>query len=155
MFLKDEKQVPVILDALNLFSNASGLSVNRNKSEIIPVHSLDINQIEGIEVKNSVRYLGILISKSPTDRIVDIFSQRIQKSSAGRYTGSYRIPVFIFLTIFIFKIPQYRCHLNNVRNATLLERGLFSLLHFGEDTAVCVAKRESSETEALVECDER
>jgi len=75
--------------------------------------------------------------------------------SAGRYTGSYRIPVFIFLTIWIFKIPQYRCHLNNVWNATLLERGLFSLLHFGEDTAVCVTKRESSETEALVECDER
>ncbi len=38
---------------------------------------------------------------------------------------------------------------------TLLERGLFSLLHFGEDTAVCVTKRESSQTEALVECDER
>ncbi len=75
--------------------------------------------------------------------------------SAGRYTGSYRIPVFIFLTIWIFKIPQYRCHLNNVWNATLLERGLFSLLHFGEDTAVCVTKRESSETEALVECDEK
>ncbi len=76
------------------------------------------------------------------------------EASAGRYTGSYRIPVFIFLTIWIFKIPQYRCHLNNVWNATLLERGLFSLLHFGEDTAVCVTKRESSETEALVECDE-
>ncbi len=76
-------------------------------------------------------------------------------SSAGRYTGSYRIPVFIFLTIWIFKIPQYRCHLNNVWNSTLLERGLFSMLHFGEDTAVCVTKRESSETEALVECDER
>ncbi len=45
--------------------------------------------------------------------------------------------------------------LNNVWNATLFERGLFSLLHFGEDTAVCVTKRESSETEALVECDER
>ncbi len=71
---------------------------------------------------------------------------------AGRYTGSYRIPVFIFLMIWIFKIPQYRCHLNNVRNATLLQRGLFSLLHFGEDTDVCVTKRE---TEALVECDER
>ncbi len=76
-------------------------------------------------------------------------------ASAGRYTGSYRIPVFIFLTILIFLIPQYRCHINNVRNVTLLERGLFSLLYFGEDTAVCVTKRESSEIEALVECDER
>ncbi len=60
--------------------------------------------------------------------------------SAGRYTGSYRIPVFIFLMISIFKIPQYWCHLNGVQNATLLERGLFLLLHFGEDTAVCVTK---------------
>ncbi len=51
--------------------------------------------------------------------------------------------------IWIFKIPQYRCHLNNVRNATLFEGGLFSLLHCGEDTAVCVTKRESSETEAV------
>ncbi len=82
-------------------------------------------------------------------------SEIVAATRAGRYTGSYRIPVFIFLTIWIFKIPQYRCHLNNVWNATLLERGLFSLLHFGEDTAVCVTKRESSETEALVECDER
>ncbi len=82
-------------------------------------------------------------------------SKHISLHSAGRYTGSYRIPVFIFLTIWIFKIPQYRCHLNNVWNATLLERGLFSRLHFGEDTAVCVTKRESSETEALVEWDER
>ncbi len=38
------------------------------------------------------------------------------------------------------------CHLNNVRNATLFEGGL---LHCGKDTAVCVTKRESSETEAV------
>ncbi len=81
---------------------------------------------------------------------------RNRTRSAGRYTGSYRIPVFIFLMIWIFKIPQYRCYLNHVRNATLFERGLFSLLHCGEDTAVCVTKRESSETEAveLIECDD-
>ncbi len=54
-----------------------------------------------------------------------------------------------------YEFLKYRNHLNNVWHATLLERGLFSLLHFGEDTAVCVTKRESSETKALVECDER
>ncbi len=32
---------------------------------------------------------------------------------------------------------------------TLFERGPFSLFHCGEDTAVCVTKRESSETEAV------
>ncbi len=77
--------------------------------------------------------------------------------SAGQYTGSYRLPVFIFRMIFILKIQQYLLHyliiiaccLNNVRNATLFEGGVFSLLHCGEGTAVCVTKRESSETEAV------
>ncbi len=43
----------------------------------------------------------------------------------------------VFLRYDKKKKTQYRCHLNNIRNATLLERGLFSLLHFGEDTALC------------------
>ena len=79
LFLKDEKQVPVILEALKTFSNASGLTVNRNKSEIISIHNLEKGHIEGIEVKSSVRYLGILINKSPKDRILDHFSQRTKK----------------------------------------------------------------------------
>jgi len=48
---------------------ASGLTVNRNKRQII-IHrlSLEKGHIEGIEIKSSVSYLGILISKSPKDR---------------------------------------------------------------------------------------
>lgn len=34
--------------------------------------------------------------------------KRMQQLSAGRYTGSYRILVFIFLMIVIFHIPQYQ-----------------------------------------------
>lgn len=79
LFLKDEKQVPVILEALKTFSNASGLTVNRNKSQIMPIHSLEKGHIEGIEIKSSVRYLGILINKSPKDRILDNFLQRTKK----------------------------------------------------------------------------
>ncbi len=51
------------------------------------------------------------------------------------------------------------CHLNSARNVTLFERGFFSLLHCGEDTRVCVTKRESSEaverddTEKLIHID--
>ncbi len=45
------------------------------------VHSLDKDKIEAMEVKISVRNLDILNSKSPTDRIVDNFSQWIQKSN--------------------------------------------------------------------------
>ncbi len=106
---------------------------------------------EDISTWTTISRTALSLTSSAFDRLIWVKLS----SRAGRYTGSYRIPVFIFLTIWIFKIPQYRCHLNNVWNATLLERALFSLLHFGEDTAVCVTKRESSETEALVECDER
>ncbi len=31
------------------------------------------------------------------------------------------------------------CRLNNVRNTTLLEKGFISLLHCGEDTAMCLS----------------
>ncbi len=111
----------------------------------------ELPSLQDIYTRRCTRKARRIINDSshPSHRLLSLLPR------AGRYTGSYRIPVFIFLTIWILKIPQYRCHLNNVWNATLLERGLFSLLHFGEDIAVCVTKRESSETEALVECDER
>ncbi len=35
LFLKNKDQVPVILEALKLFSDASGLSVNHSKREIM------------------------------------------------------------------------------------------------------------------------
>lgn len=55
--LEIRAQVSVIfLDALNLISNASGLSINRNKSEIMSVHNIDKDPIEGIKVKNSVSF---------------------------------------------------------------------------------------------------
>ncbi len=44
----------------------------------------------------------------------------ILDDSAGRYTGSYRIPMFIFLMIYIFKKRNTGiCRSNNVRNATV------------------------------------
>ncbi len=80
LFLKNKDQVPVILEALKLFSDASGLSVNNSKSEIMAVHSLDDAYISGIQVKQVVRYLGIM-SKSASERITIHFSQRLQKTS--------------------------------------------------------------------------
>ncbi len=66
------------------------------------------------------------------------------------------IPVhteYWFLFFLWYEFLKYRntivCCLNNVWNATLFERGLFSLVHCDEDTAVCVTKCESSETEAV------
>jgi len=48
IFLKDNRQVPIILEALKHFSNASGLFVNQSKSE---------------------KRLGQLINKSPHERV--------------------------------------------------------------------------------------
>lgn len=52
----------------------------RVKLCLMSIHSLDKDQVEGIEVKNSVRCLGILINKPLNDRILDHFSKWIQKS---------------------------------------------------------------------------
>ncbi len=79
LFLKNKDQVPVILEALKLFSDASGLSVNHSKSEIMAVHNLDDSCISGIQVKRVVRYLGIVISKSASERIAIHFTQKITK----------------------------------------------------------------------------
>jgi len=71
LFLNNE--VPFVLEALkNILDASGGLTVNRNKSQIMFIHrlSLEKGHIEGIEIKSSVRYLGILISKSPKDRIL-------------------------------------------------------------------------------------
>lgn len=55
IFLKDKRQVPIILEALKLFSHASGLSVNQTKSEIMTIHHSDISDVCGIKVKQTVR----------------------------------------------------------------------------------------------------
>ena len=46
---------------------------------------------------------GAVWQKSPGGLVASV------KSSAGRYTGSYRITVCTFFMIFIFNIPLYRC----------------------------------------------
>lgn len=75
LFLKDKGQVPTILQALKLFSLASGLSVNQSKSEIMTVHHSDMSDVCGIKVKQTVRYLGITITKCPVERIDSNFSK--------------------------------------------------------------------------------
>ncbi len=51
IFLKDKRQVPIILEALKLFSHASGLSVNQTKSEIMTIHHSDISDVQYVELR--------------------------------------------------------------------------------------------------------
>lgn len=82
LFLQDDTQVPIVLQALNMFSRASGLTINKNKCEILTVHESDLVSIEGIKVKKEVKYLGITLSKSTSERISQNFHPKIENSKS-------------------------------------------------------------------------
>lgn len=63
LFLEDISQIQVALNILNLFSIASGLNLNINKCELLPVKSCSVSSVCGIAVKNTVTYLGIKMTK--------------------------------------------------------------------------------------------
>ncbi|MGL5973487.1 MAG: reverse transcriptase domain-containing protein [Oscillospiraceae bacterium] len=76
LFLRDESQIPVALSILDLFSKASGLVVNPKKSEILFVHDTDKTLVCGISVKKCVKYLGVDICKSTSDRLQNNFQPK-------------------------------------------------------------------------------
>lgn len=63
LFLNDSSQIPVALDVLQSFSKASGLNLNLNKCELLPIKNCSLSSIQNITVKNRVTYLGIHITK--------------------------------------------------------------------------------------------
>ena len=56
LFLQNELQVPIVIDALKVFSVASGLTINETKCEIMTVHDSDILLIDGIKVKKKKKW---------------------------------------------------------------------------------------------------
>ncbi len=65
LFLKNSDQIPLALNTIKLFSNASGLLLNVDKCELMPVKQLSVSSICNIQVKETITYLGIVISKNP------------------------------------------------------------------------------------------
>ncbi len=63
LFLKDASQVAVALKTLEPFSKVSGLRLNINKCELLPVGNCLESLICNIPVRESVTYLGIKIIK--------------------------------------------------------------------------------------------
>lgn len=62
---------------LIFFSKASGLVVNSNKSEILYVHDSNNSSVDGIKVKCHVKYLGVDICRSDSDRLHHNFQPRL------------------------------------------------------------------------------
>ncbi len=64
LFLKDSSQVSVALNILQVFTKASGLNLNIDKCDLLPIKKNSVSSICGIAVKNTVTYLGINITKN-------------------------------------------------------------------------------------------
>lgn len=63
IFMKNINQIPKILQTIELFSKASGLNLNLKKCELLPIHNSPHSSFCNIPIKNTVKYLGIHITK--------------------------------------------------------------------------------------------
>ena len=80
IFLKDQNQLGPALDLVDQFSDASGLKLNRAKCELLPLHNCVDKVINNIPVKDTVKYLGIYVTRDMTTRQDLNFSNRLQKT---------------------------------------------------------------------------
>lgn len=69
LFLRDASQIPIALTSLLSFSNVSGLLLNINKCELLPIKKCAASSICNIPIKENVTYLGIKILKNTKLRI--------------------------------------------------------------------------------------
>lgn len=63
IFMKQLSEVPKILETIHSFSKASGLKLNLNKCELMPVHQCHLTEAYNIPIRSTVKYLGIHVSK--------------------------------------------------------------------------------------------
>lgn len=68
LFLKNDLQIPIALDLIKVFSKASGLSLNLDKCELLPLKSCSAPFLHNIPVKSQVNYLGVTICKDVKTR---------------------------------------------------------------------------------------
>uniref|UniRef100_A0A669EBX3 Reverse transcriptase domain-containing protein n=1 Tax=Oreochromis niloticus TaxID=8128 RepID=A0A669EBX3_ORENI len=67
IFLNNLNEIPKILQIIETFSKASGLKLNLNKCEILPLKDCTISNTFNIPVKSTVKYLGVYITKNKND----------------------------------------------------------------------------------------
>ena len=56
IFLKDKSMVDKSLNTISFFSKASGLSLNKKISELLPIHTVDDSVIASIRIESEVKY---------------------------------------------------------------------------------------------------
>lgn len=80
LFLQDDTQVPIALEAIKIFSKASGLYLNINKCELMAIKECSKSTLHGIPIKNEVTYLGIKITKDQHKRTLSNFKPILLKA---------------------------------------------------------------------------
>lgn len=80
LFLKDVKQVSKAISLVEDFSRASGLKLNKTKCEILCLYNTDVPSICNIDIKKSVKYLGIHICRNSVERQQQNFGPKIKKT---------------------------------------------------------------------------
>ncbi len=56
-FMKQLLEVPKILQSIYTFSKASGLKINMNKCELMPIHQCHLTEAYNISIQSTVKYL--------------------------------------------------------------------------------------------------
>lgn len=80
LFLKDKSQIQTALQVTGEFSEASGLKLNINNSEILCLYDTDEKLMFNIPVKQTVKYLGIQITKDMELRQQLNFLPKVKKN---------------------------------------------------------------------------
>ena len=70
LFLENKQQIETALEIIDTFSNASGLKLNLTQCELLCLYNTEETLLGKIPVKESVKYLGIHISKNLNERQV-------------------------------------------------------------------------------------
>uniref|UniRef100_A0A3B3CA37 Reverse transcriptase domain-containing protein n=1 Tax=Oryzias melastigma TaxID=30732 RepID=A0A3B3CA37_ORYME len=84
IFLANKNEIPNAIKAIKDFSQVSGLKMNINKSVLFPLKDCDLSEINGISIKTSLTYLGIIIDKNETNRS-DVNFKPITEQITKRY----------------------------------------------------------------------
>lgn len=81
LLLKDKHQVGPSINLINAFSKASGLYINTRKCEILSIIVVEDNHIVTFQkkTKQTVRYLGIDVTKDMISRYTLNFLPRLKK----------------------------------------------------------------------------
>jgi len=82
LFLKDKSQLTKAINVIEQFSCASGLTLNMSKCDIMTLYKSDDSSIDEISVKETVKYLGIYLTKNLTARQQLNFSGRVKKTKS-------------------------------------------------------------------------